>query len=130
MNYSHYLGVDISKNHLDLCVIDSTNLRQDYHCLNTAEAVSKTMFQISSTYTKLLICAEFTGLYGFNLIQAALTLNLALWMEQIKHSSGIQRGKNDPVDAWRIACYSLRFCDRARLCMFSTQNHGAISLSG
>jgi transposase len=118
MNYSYCLGVDISKNHLDLCLIDSTNLRQDYHCLNTAEAVSKTLLQISSTHNKLLICAEFTGMYGFNLIQEALALKLPLWMEnpaQIKYSSGIQRGKNDPVDAWRIACYALRFCDRAQL---------------
>ncbi|MEP0375282.1 MAG: IS110 family transposase [Balneola sp.] len=118
MNYSYYLGIDISKNHLDLSLIDSSNFRQDYHCLNTAEAVSETLLQISSTHNKLLLCAEFTGMYGFNLIQAALSLKLSLWMEnpaQIKYSSGIQRGKNDPVDAWRIACYSLRFCDRAQL---------------
>lgn len=118
MNYSYYLGVDISKHHLDFCLIDSSDLRRDYHCLNTSEAVSKTLREISSTYMNLLICAEYTGMYGFNLMQTALSLNLALWMEnpaQIKYSGGIQRGKNDPVDAWRIACYSLRFCDRAHL---------------
>lgn len=118
MNYSYYLGVDISKQHLDLCLIDPDGFRQDYHCLNTQQDVSQILTQITSSCPNILVCAEVTGMYGFNLIQGALTLNLALWMEhpaQIKHSSGIQRGKNDPVDAWRIALYALRFCQQARL---------------
>jgi len=118
MMYSYYLGIDISKNHLDLCLIDPDGLRQDYHCPNTEQAVGQLLARITCSYPHILLCAEVTGMYGFHLIQQALRLNLALWMEhpaQIKHSSGIQRGKNDPIDAWRIALYALRFCRQARL---------------
>ena len=40
-----------------------------------------------------------------------------LWLEnpsQIKYSSGIQRGKNDRIDAKRIAVYAARFGDKVR----------------
>ena len=43
---------------------------------------------------------------------------LSLWLEnpyQIKHSLGVHRGKNDKVDALRIADYAIRFQDKKRL---------------
>jgi transposase len=45
-------------------------------------------------------------------------VKIDLWLEnpaQIKHSSGVQRGKNDRMDARRIAAYAMRFQDRIRL---------------
>ena len=43
--------------------------------------------------------------------------NASLWLEnpaEIKYSSGIQRGKNDKVDAKRIAVYASRFQDKVQ----------------
>lgn len=57
-------------------------------------------------------------MYGCPLLQAAHALNIPIWLEnpaQLKLSSGVQRGKNDPLDATRIAEYARRFCERARL---------------
>lgn len=52
-----------------------------------------------------------------------------LWLEnatQIKHSSGVHRGKNDRLDARKIAAYAVRFQDKARL--FSLPEKNIVSL--
>lgn len=64
-------------------------------------------------------------MYCYNLLLACQRLGIDLWLEhpaQIKYSNGMQRGKNDPLDAQRIATYAQRFCDRARL--VSTEQDG------
>jgi transposase len=68
--------------------------------------------------SELLICAEYTGQYTYPLCCACEELQVALWLEnpaQIKHSSGVQRGKNDRLDARKIAAYALRFQANVRL---------------
>ncbi|OAV71257.1 Transposase [Bacteroidales bacterium Barb6] len=48
-----------------------------------------------------------------------------LWLEnpaQIKHSSSVQRRKNDRLDARRIAAYGFRFQDKARLYNLPQEN--------
>jgi transposase len=65
-----------------------------------------------------LICAEYTGQYGYPLGCACEALHIDLWMEnaaQIKHSSGLNRGKSDKLDARKIAAYATRFQDKVRL---------------
>jgi len=46
---------------------------------------------------------------------AYATMSCARWLEN-PTSSGITRGKNDRVDAQRIAEYAMRFADRLRAC--------------
>ncbi len=51
-------------------------------------------------------------------MEALLLINAHIWVEnpvQIKRSGGLQRGKNDKVDAKRIADYALRNVDQVRL---------------
>jgi transposase len=66
----------------------------------------------------LLVCAEYTGQYTYPLCCVCNELRLDLWLEspaQIKYRSGIKRGKNDKLDARKIAMYALRFQDEAKL---------------
>lgn len=66
---------------------------------------------------QFLICAEHTGQYTFPLAYACKSVKHRLWLEnpsQIKYSSGMQRGKNDKMDAERITIYSARFGDKVR----------------
>jgi transposase len=68
--------------------------------------------------SELLICAEYTGQYTYPLCCVCADLGLGLWLEnpvQIKYRSGLQRGKNDKLDAQKIAKYAIRFQDSARL---------------
>ena len=65
----------------------------------------------------MLVCAEHTGQYTFPLACACKALECKLWLEnpaEIKYSSGVQRGKNDKVDAKRIAIYACRFQDKVQ----------------
>lgn len=75
------------------------------------------MFILQSE-SRLLLYAEYTGSYTYPLCCACEELSLDLWLEnpaQIKYRSGIQRGKNDRMDARRIAIYASRFAQEARL---------------
>jgi transposase len=57
-----------------------------------------------------LVCLEHTGLYTRQLVHYLLARQAAVWMEsslQIKRSIGLIRGKDDKVDAGRIARYAL-----------------------
>ena len=77
--------------------------------LNTREG-----FQITQT----LFCMEATGLYCYPLLQFLHLHQAATWMEnaiEIKRSLGIQRGKNDKIDAKSIAQYASKNSDRVRL---------------
>lgn len=70
-------------------------------------------------WTKTLTCLEHSGYYAFpllNTLHQGVTTDI--WLEsalQIKRSIGVQRGKNDRIDAVRIATYSLDFQRKARL---------------
>ncbi len=61
---------------------------------------------------------EATGLYCYPLLQFLHLHQAATWMEnaiEIKRSLGIQRGKNDKIDAKSIAQYASKNSDRVRL---------------
>ncbi|RAJ89867.1 transposase [Larkinella arboricola] len=52
---------------------------------------------------------EHTGIYNTHLLDYLFQANLAIWLEsslQIKQAGGMQRGKNDSIDAQRIAEYA------------------------
>ena len=61
---------------------------------------------------------EHTGIYSKNILTLATQENLSLWLEsslRIKRSLGLQRGKNDKIDAIRISEYAYRFSDKAMI---------------
>jgi transposase len=62
---------------------------------------------------------EHSGFYNAILIQCLQSqVNTSIWIEsalQIKRSIGIQHGKNDRIDALRIASYALDFQRKAKL---------------
>ncbi|MFK1759729.1 hypothetical protein [Bacteroides thetaiotaomicron] len=65
----------------------------------------------------MLVCAKHTGQYTFLLAYACKAVECRLWLEnpaEIKYSSSVQRGKNDKVDARRIAIYVSRFQDKVQ----------------
>lgn len=67
---------------------------------------------------KTLICLEYTGIYNNAILDLVCQKNISTWLEhgrQIKQSMGMVRGKNDKVDAQRIADYAYRFHDKAIL---------------
>ncbi|OAV64996.1 Transposase IS116/IS110/IS902 family protein [Bacteroidales bacterium Barb6XT] len=66
----------------------------------------------------VLTCAGYTGQYIRPLCCACRDLNIDLRLEnpaQIKYGSGMQRGRNDCLDARKTAACDFRFQDKARL---------------
>jgi transposase len=121
-NFNWYIGIDISKNTLDLCLFDGQNIHKETRIGNTAKCLSSEMKQwqkeFNLVFDEVLVCAEYTGKYIYPLLESYQSLGMRLWLEsgaQIKQSWGLQRGKSDKVDARRIAEYSWRHRDKVRL---------------
>jgi transposase len=113
-----YLGVDVSKRKIDLCLrSNSTDLIIDV-LPNDVTAISqwikRQLNNFNIALSQLVICAEYTGKYTYQLVQSSKILNVCLCLEdptRIKYSNGCPRGKNDKVDAHRIAVYAERYHD-------------------
>jgi transposase len=120
--YLFFVGIDLSKTYFDATILNQTSKKVAYQqfkntllgCQQLLEWVDEKTHQLDQT----LFCMEHTGIYG-RLLQHLLQDHcLALWMDsgvQIKHSLGIQRGKNDRIDSFRIASYAFIRCHLAKL---------------
>lgn len=116
------IGVDVSKKKLDLCLLSGEQVVLEWSVENCATSIrsslSDALKRFGAAPSEALVCAEYTGQYTYPLGCACEAVRVDLWLEnpaQIKHSSGVQRGKSDRQDAQRIAAYARRFQDRARL---------------
>ena len=114
------MGIDISKEKLNICLKKGTQTIHEEEIKNTVAASKKCVKKIEKengvTKDDMLVCAEFTGRYIYPLVCASDEMELFLWMEdptRIKNSFGVTRGKDDRVDARRIAEYAFRFSDKA-----------------
>jgi transposase len=109
-----FVGIDISKNQLDLSMLTEENYGQfdDKKVENSFQGFDKIKNWLMKKKVEsidCLFCMEHTGTHG---------LLLFAWLDQmgfdyvvesglkIKRSLGVTRGKNDKVDARRIADYA------------------------
>jgi transposase len=122
MQYTCFIGVDVSKGQLDIACLRNEKPVLFYTCKNDDAAVSSVFMKIFEELPleieQTLICAEHTGHYSNILMNCMVKNGYRFWLEspyQISKSQGIQRGKNDQVDAERIAIYARRFSDKAYL---------------
>ena len=122
MYFSQFIGVDISKDTLDAAVYPAKDKKMDFlHFDNTQKGLTVMMSWLKRRgikTTEMVICAEHTGVYTNPLIEFADKKGLALSLNSpldIKHSMGIARGKNDVIDASRIAEYAYSHKDKLKL---------------
>ncbi|MGB5437219.1 MAG: IS110 family transposase [Maribacter sp.] len=110
-NFSCFIGIDISKSNFYVAIIKDEGTAS-YVFENSKKGTNAFIRllrnqRIDLEYT--LMCMEHTGVYG-RLIIAKLAekqANFCVEMPvQIAKSIGVQRGKNDKVDAIRIAQYA------------------------
>ncbi|MDR1116576.1 MAG: transposase, partial [Tannerella sp.] len=116
------IGIDMSKEKLDLRLHPEGKPVLEWEVKSSTPAIRSSLRDVLKRYgqeaAEVLICAEYTGQYGYPLGCACEELRIDLWMEnatQIKHSSGLNRGKNDKLDARKTAAYAIRFQDKVRL---------------
>lgn len=122
MFFSQFIGVDISKDTLDAAIYPAKDKKMDYlHFDNTPKGLREMMSWLKRrgvNTSEMVICAEHTGVYTNPLISFADKEGVALCLVsplEIKRSMGIARGKDDVVDASRIAEYAHSHNDKLRL---------------
>ena len=115
-----YVGIDISKEKCNLCYRSGLDIVREEECSNEVKvlknAFKSALKAFDAAMDEVLICAEYTGRYIYPLTIACQELDLFLWLDdptRIKNSMGLTRGKNDAIDATRIAEYAFRYSDKA-----------------
>ena len=117
--FTYFIGIDVSKSKLDICVSRDQKIIFEACIENTLKALTafkKRIQKMNILPENTLFCCEHTGIYVNNLITWTDQCDYKLWIEnalQIKKSIGLQRGKNDSIDAQRIAMYAFRYQDKA-----------------
>jgi len=125
MKYKYFIGIDVSKLTLDVAALSADNNQLIVHHVfsNDVPGLNEMVEFLSSTFPgyhhqTALFCMESTGMYSNGLLNFFKEASANVWVEnaiQIKRSSGIVRGKQDKIDALRIAMYAFKNADAARL---------------
>jgi len=118
MKRNCFIGIDISKKTLDVVIYDQEKKSSKTHFIvnNELKGFKEMIKKIKSEGINLneaFVCLEYCGVYG---------LELGLFLEgkvdfcfcsplHIKRSLGLTRGKNDKLDAFKIARFSFLFRD-------------------
>ena len=121
MKKKWFIGIDISKLKLDVTLLDVLTKKASLHSVVTNDikgfqSMVKKLLKAGVILDEAFVCLEYCGVYG---------LKLGLFLEktcdycfcsplQIKRSLGITRGKNDKLDALKIANYCYRFQDELK----------------
>ena len=121
MQIFYFIGIDVSKKKLDIGVMSKSKVLKEEQVSNHPQSIVSVIEglkeELSMSHDSFIICAEHTGQYTYPLMCACKSVGCRLWLEnasQIKYCSGVTRGKNDKVDARRIAEYAMRFLDKAK----------------
>lgn len=122
------VGADISKDKINFALRFLNEFILEKEVENSTTALNKFIKEIASLAKSmskekkdkysLEFIMEHTGIYGNLLIESLSGLKMTMYVVsglEIKNSTGISRGKNDKIDAQRIADYGLRFADKLRV---------------
>lgn len=115
-NVKNFVGIDVSKGFFDAAIVITIMERrefihQKFDCTEEGfKAFYKWMkLHIKAEEFETVICMEYTGIYNWPIAEFLSGTKYVLCLEmamQIKLSLGVQRGKNDKLDAQRIAEYA------------------------
>jgi transposase len=113
MQIKQFIGIDVSKETLDLSVVINGKTVSHYCVLNNTReiksVVNKIMKTCGGSYEETIFCMEHTGLYNLPLIKWLQVNRCKIWLESgvhIRKTLGLVRGKSDKVDSFRIAMFA------------------------
>ena len=119
-----FIGIDISKATLDVCVLSPSDISEIHHqpFCNNAKGFSQLMKWLKQKSEGIAVeawraCMENTGMYSLEL--NCFLNEKGIWQSmenalQIKRSMGVVRGKTDKADSKIIALYAYRFIDKLK----------------
>ncbi len=119
----HWIGIDVSKATLDVVLLDEQGkLAAEAHVANDDKGLRGIWKRWSKGFklakAETMVCLEPTGHYSHLPLETLVELGVPTWLvhpTDVVKSIGNTRGKNDRIDARRIADYARRFQDKARL---------------
>lgn len=120
-NFYHFIGIDISKSTFDVAIIRPDKTHCSYVFDNNNKGIKsflKLLKDQKIKFSQTLVCLEHTGIYGRLIISKLVANGIHTCIEmslRIIRSQGVQRGKNDKIDAIRIAKYALKNADELEL---------------
>jgi transposase len=113
MQIKHFIGIDVSKDTLDLSVVVNGNVLTHYCIGNNSKEIKSTVNKIMKTlcgsFDDTIFCMEHTGLYNRPVVKWLHNNQGKMWLESgvhIRRTLGLVRGKNDKVDSSRIAMFA------------------------
>jgi transposase len=114
ITWKNFIGVDVSKRTLDICLLNAEGqLVNNCQISNTRKSMKEHFDALQNEFGLdldcTLVCLEHTGIYSNILLEFLSAIQMPICVEmalRIKRSQGIQRGKNDRIDALRIAEYA------------------------
>lgn len=119
MSYTYFVGCDVSKATLNFSVRTRNHVLEDFQISNSVKAVRKLLERLRKLdgfHSKSVVfCMEHTGVYNYHILQVLKQAKIdacVVAAAEIKQSIGVQRGKDDVVDARRISEYAMRFEDK------------------
>jgi transposase len=118
--YKYFYGVDVSKGTVDIVYTDKQITVHQKFSNDSAgmDQLMEWLRQNNTSSDHTLFCMETTGLYCLTLTHFLSSHSIDVWVEHsttIKKATALARGKNDKVDAQRIASYATKNLDRLRL---------------
>lgn len=129
MKKTDFVGVDISKDTID-CALLNINKPSAFkdkkfrNELDGFEEMERWLLKNNVELKSCLFCMEHTGTYGLLLFAWLSEKEFDYCVEpglQIKHSLGMTRGKDDKIDARRIADYALTHYAKLKLFSFPSE---------
>lgn len=119
--FKHFLGIDVSKEYFDAVLILDGSKEKTFHNQFTNDSkglksLCQWLKKQGAIAENTLVCLEHTGMYGKVIIRLLTGFGFSVWVEmslKIIKSIGLQRGKNDKVDAERIAFYAMKNVEEA-----------------
>jgi transposase len=111
--YTYFIGIDISRNKLDFAVFHEKVFLFHAEIKNEKKAILALVARLKEIpafrLSQAVFCMENTGFYGNHVLNTLAKLKANIVHEhalKIKRSMGMSRGKDDKIDAIRIADYA------------------------
>jgi len=113
METTYFLGIDVSKKKLDAALTIDGKSVCPFNFENSVKSIAGFFKSLGEKVPLggLIVCMEHTGIYCQLLLNYLSDHEIRTCLEravQIKKSQGLVRGKNDEIDAERIAFYAYK----------------------
>lgn len=122
MNFKVFIGIDVSKETLDFVPTIEDEALFHEQVSNDKKGISKLYKRlckaVETSPEQWLFCMEHTGVYCNPMLEFAVEKGLVIWLEsaaKIKAYHTLERGKDDALDALRIAEYAFAKKDKIRI---------------